>query len=773
MQLISISKRHGLRAVLSLCGITTCLMPAVAPAQEVATLQPVVVTAQRVQQNIQDVPISVAALSSSQLQGEGVAALDQLGAKVPGVDIFQFGSQTTTTITIRGVSQNDFSDQNEPPVAVYEDGAYDSFIGGAGFNLFDVNRVEVLRGPQGTLFGRNATGGVVQVIDNTPTDAFQAYASLTGGQYGLERLDGAVSGPLSQDVSSRLSISATHETGYIRNTAGPTDDGTNNLSTRLQFDFRPSDAVDYLVNLHTVRDDVTGSVGYKTARTEFFPGVDNGLVHYPASFAEWQSFCQGFLGVTPPPGSSDCFGFVDPKPGDPWTVSHNTPGYMDRTEYGATGTLTWHLGPAVTLTNITDYRRLRRNYLEDTDGTPEQQSTFNFYSDMNSWQLSNEARLAGKTGSVNWQTGIYYLDIQHHILDGINADTGLSPLTDFYTANTVKQSTNSYSVFGQADWHFASRWTFTLGGRYIEDRKHMNIEATCLYGGCTTFGFTAPGILQGAGFNSTDAPGLTHERNGMVAGKVELDWRPVDGLLLYGMVDRGTKGGGFNAAGLENIPIDRTPYKPETLTDYELGLKSTFFDRRAQLDASAYYYDYHNYQAYTLIGFSPLVFNSDALNRGGELSFHVLPARGLDISLGAAYENAVVKNVPLQFPAGPFMDQRPPQSPRLTENLTVQQTWMLPSEAALVFEGTVNHVGQRYFNTINDPVLSDAGYTTENLRLTLESPGDRWELGLWIDNLTNTQYILTAFDLSTTNGVVTRVYAPPRQIGGTLTYHFQ
>jgi len=157
-------------------------MPVGAPAQEAVTLQPVVVTAQRVQQNIQDVPISVAALSSNQLQGEGVVALDQLGAKVPGVDIFQFGSQTTTTITIRGVSQNDFSDQNEPPVAVYEDGAYDSFIGGAGFNLFDVNRVEVLRGPQGTLFGRNATGGVVQVINNTPTDTFQAYATLTGGQ---------------------------------------------------------------------------------------------------------------------------------------------------------------------------------------------------------------------------------------------------------------------------------------------------------------------------------------------------------------------------------------------------------------------------------------------------------------------------------------------------------------------------------------------------------------------------------------------------------------
>lgn len=103
----------------------------------------------------------------------------------------------------------------------------------------------------------------------------------------------------------------------------------------------------------------------------------------------------------------------------------------------------------------------------------------------------------------------------------------------------------------------------------------------------------------------------------------------------------------------------------------------------------------------------------------------------------------------------------------------MQQTWTLPNDALVIFAGTVNHVGQRYFNTINDPVLADAAYTTENLRLTLESPSDTWELGLWVNNLTNTQYILTAFDLSSTNGVVTRVYAPPRQVGGTVTYHFQ
>jgi len=150
-----------------------------------------------------------------------------------------------------------------------------------------------------------------------------------------------------------------------------------------------------------------------------------------------------------------------------------------------------------------------------------------------------------------------------------------------------------------------------------------------------------------------------------------------------------------------------------------------------QVNASAYYYDYHNYQAYTLIGFSPLVFNTDALNRGAELEVHFLSWRGMDVSLGAAYENAIAKDVPLQFPNPAFMDQRPPQSPRFTENASIRQSWMLPNHATLSLQGTVSHVGQRYFNTINDPVLSDKAYTVENLRLSYapESDAGRRECG--------------------------------------------
>src|SRR6185312_8608105 len=131
------------------------------------------------------------------------------------------------------------------PVAVYQDGAYNSFIGGAGFPLFDVDRTEILRGPQGTLFGRNATGGLVQIISKRPTDTFEAYASGDGGQFGLTHVEGAISGPLGEKVSSRFSISGTHQDGDVENTIGRDKQGADNVSGRLQFDFHPNDDVDF------------------------------------------------------------------------------------------------------------------------------------------------------------------------------------------------------------------------------------------------------------------------------------------------------------------------------------------------------------------------------------------------------------------------------------------------------------------------------------------------------------------------------------------------
>lgn len=759
------------RSRAQICGALAALVPLAAIAQEVpeGVLQEIVVTAQKREQNLQDVGISVAALSADDLKSMGVSSVDQLGSMVPGVMIFQFGEEATTTITIRGVSQNDFADHNEAPVAVYQDGAYNSFIGGAGFTLFDVDRIEILRGPQGTLFGRNATGGLVQVLSKKPTDTFEAYVSADGGEYGLAHAEGAVSGPLSDTVSSRLSLSATHQDGNVTNTIGRDKQGTSNASGRLQFDFHPSDELSLLLNVRGLRDDVKGTVAYKPKRAMFSSDVANGLVRDATDFTQYQAFCQGFFGATPSPGSSDCFGLTDPKPSDPWTVAQDTPGVMDRKQYGTTATLTWKINPDVQLTSISDYVKLDRLYVEDTDGSA--LKLFNFYSDVDSWQASEELRLNGSAaaGTFNWQAGLYYLKIQHDILTGADANTGFGTPFDFFTANLNDQTTRSYSAFGQVDWEFADQWNVTAGIRYVSDKKRITITASCLYDGCDTLGLTAPGIVQGTGFNEAVAPGLTERSDSDVAAKIELDWRPIDGLLTYASVNRGIKGGGFNAAAISGIPISYVPYEPEVLTAYEIGVKSSFLDKRAQLNTSVFYYDYENYQAFTLTGFSPFVFNTSATTRGAEVELRFLPVRSVDVSIGLSYLDAVAKNVPLQFPAGPFVAQTPPQSPEFTGSASVRKNWLLQS-GTVSLQGSVNHVGKRYFNTINHPALSDSSYTASNARLSYRAADERWEVALWANNITNEEYLLTAFDLSTTNGTVSQAYAPPRQIGATVSY---
>jgi iron complex outermembrane receptor protein len=762
------SRRHYR---LSLCasGVALCLVPLSAFADD--QLEEVTVTAQKREQNLQDVGISIAAFSQENLKDMGVTSVAQLGSMVPGVNIFQFGQDATTTITIRGVSQNDFADHNEAPVAVYQDGAYNSFIGGAGLTLFDVDRVEILRGPQGTLFGRNATGGLVQVISRKPTDTFEAYATADGGEYGLARLEGALSGPLGEIVSSRLAFSATHQDGFVQNTIGPDKQGARNLSTRLQFDLHPADGVSLLWNMRTVRDDVTGTVAYKPRSSLFTPGVQNGLVRYPGSEAEYVAFCEGFFGSTPPPGSTDCFGFTGPRPDDPWTVASDTPGVMDRTLLGTTATLSWKWSPTVQLTSISDYLKLDRNYVEDTDGTSAK--LFNFSSDMKSWQFSQELRLNGTAGALNWQTGVYFLDIHHDVRTGADANTGFSPDFDFFTNNHNVQTTRSYSAFGQVDWNFASTWSVTGGLRYVADEKRMRIDAQCLFGGCTTLGLVSPGFVQGIGFDETTAPGQTKRSDSDVAAKLELDWRPIEDVLAYISLNRGIKGGGFNAAAVAAIPVSLVSYKPEVLTAWEIGIKTTLLERRAQINASVFDYDYRDYQAFTLTGLSPFVFNTDATTRGAEVELRFLATSTIDITLGGAWLDAEAKDIPLQFPAGPFLDQKPPQSPTVTLNASLRKSWPIAGGRTVSLQLTGNHVTRRYFNTINHPVLSDDAYTVANARLSYLAADGRWEASLWGNNLTDSKYVLTAFDLSTTNGTVTQAYGPPRQVAGTFTYWFE
>ncbi|MBU6442512.1 MAG: TonB-dependent receptor [Alphaproteobacteria bacterium] len=735
-------------------------------------IEEVVVTAQKRVQNIQDVGIAITAISGDQLAARGITSTDAL-AGVPGVYISSFNSDTTTTLTIRGVNQNDFGDQEEPPNAVYVDGAYVSFIGGAGFSMYDVQRVEVLRGPQGTLFGRNATGGLMQVITKKPTEDFEGYVRANFGERNLWNVEGAVSGPLSDNLLGRLSVSTDQSDGYIKNTlGGPALQGANNVSGRLQLEYKPKDNVDILLKIHGGRDDVKGSIAYDTKHAVIGP---NGMVSLASSNAQYAAFCAAqFFGAVPT-GNSDCAGAVNPAPNNPYVTALDNPGFMKRDVYGTTLSTTIDLSDSIQLVSVTDYLKLKRNSSEDTDGT--RLRLFNFFSNMDSDQFSEDLRVQGHSEAWDWVGGLYYITINHHILTGIDgmpdaytlANANPNVLFPFYTKNAVHQTTDSWAVYGQGEWRFAENWSAIVGARWSDDNKKININPSCtdmpaILPACA-IGIALPGTVQGDGYSGK-------RNDGMYSLKFGLNFHPEKDWLIYATASRGTKGGGFNAGAIAGIPESAESYKPETLWAYETGVKSTILGGTTDIDGDVFYYDYANYQAFTLTGLTPTVFNVNANVKGAELEVRTRPIAGLSITASAAYLDAVAHHVPsnLLGTGVDLGDQRIPQSPPWSFSIAGSYTWNTLG-GYMTVSSDAEYTGRRYFNTVNHPALQNGAYTIVNASISY-SPGDddRWQFSLWGKNLSNTEFASTGFDLTTTNGVETYTVSPPRWFGGSIAY---
>jgi iron complex outermembrane receptor protein len=748
----------------------------------------IVVTAQKREQNIQDVGIAITALGAEQLQRAGISDSDALAAMVPNLQITNFGSQGIAIFTIRGVNQNDFSDQNEAPNAMYVDGAYRSFIGAAGFTMFDVDRVEVLRGPQGTLFGRNATGGLVHVISKKPTRHFEAQGELQVGENNLMELRGAVSGPLSSAVQARLSLATKHSDGYIVNGLGGKQGGAENYSGRLQLQFAPEDSASSLLLIgHYSKDDVEATTVYDSKRAIIDFTDPARRIIAPADNAAYVAFCNAvFDGLTPAPltvtSTSNCAGWEDPDPSNPYVTEFDNPGISNREIYGFTATGTLALTDTIDLVSITDYLGLKRTVTVDADGTGFRM--FNFYSDANSEQFSQELRVQGSGGALEWVAGLYYLTIDHSILTGIDALTDANTLANanpdtlfpFLTANAVEQKTKSYALFGQVEAELSPQFSVIAGGRWSHDKKRIEIDTSCtndfLPFACGLI--APPGSVQGDGFTSANSGGLNRQSKGDWTGKLELDYRPSDDVMLYASVTRGQKSGGFNASAIAGISAATTPYRPEVLTNYEIGFKSTIFNGTTRFNASAFHYDYKNYQAYTLTGLTPTIFNTDARVKGVEVELMSNPMRGLTIGGSIAYLDAIAHDVPsnLLGTGVDLGDQRMPQSPEWSGSGLVRYGFDL-GNGELSFQADARYNSKRFFNTVNHPALSDEEDFVVNGRIAYILGEGDWEFAVWGKNLTNATVHASGFDLAGTNGSTPMVLGPPRWFGASIRFRYR
>jgi iron complex outermembrane receptor protein len=738
----------------------------------------VVVTAQKREESAQDVGIAITAVSGEQLRALGLTNAQDVTALSPGVSTIQPNGEANYAVGIRGVANNDFTSNVESPVAIYVDETYISQMSGAGFLLFDIDRVEILRGPQGTLFGRNATGGLVHYITAKPTtEDVNGYGSLTYGSFNRVKAQGAVNLPLGEALSARLSLATHQGGGYVENRLAPDKDlnNANETAGRIQLRYEPNDQFDLLLN---------GRFGRQDIRTGFF---------------EYASAILPTGDYTPGVPNPDFGGYVDTD-NDRYAGDYDFVGRNETKTWGATARFDWDIGLG-TLTNITDFQSVKRDYVEDSDASPA--NWLNFFLTTDSEQFSQELRLAGDTEKLKWVMGFYYLDI------GINDSNG-AKATELFAAlfgpvgvagfngirNPYMLDTRSWSLFGQAEYALTDQLSLIAGLRYIDEKKdYVYDDLVAIFPEDFTGGLD-PRIVDVAPSFPTFSDNR-HDTN--FSWRAQLNYKPTDGALLYASYNRGVKSGGYNAP-LLPTPIFITPefmtYDPEKLDAYEVGAKIDLGP--ARFNAAAFYYDYKNCQAFSILGLDTFTLNADCKNKGFEAELQGSAAKGLDYSFGVGFTDAEVTDIPgvtidavvidnstmpattLTLPAVvPGGKQRPVQTPKWNLNgLLRYETPLGGSSGNVAFQVDGQYRSEHFFALTNFRASRQGGYFVGNASIAWISPDERYTVRGFVHNVLDRQYLAQTFDLSGSLsngglfGLVEQYYARPRTWGVNLTTTF-
>lgn len=766
---MSSSERNDVRAAVRaiLCA-GFALGSASAWAQE--SLGEIVVTAQRREQNIQEVGIAVTPLGPKSLQDLNITNATDIVRAVPSLKMNAYSS-SQVVFNIRGISQNDYGDQQEPPVAVYQDDSYSSSINLASFPVFDLERVETLRGPQGTLFGRNATGGAIQFISRKPSKEFEGYTNLTLGSYNQTIAEAALSGPFSDTVQGRFAFIYEKDDGYMESIVPGVPDrgGADHYAMRGRLAWQPSDSTDVDLIVRYMKADKETLAGIYSQE----PACPNALNQ--GEFTAPDQSC-AFWGTGPGEAGT---GFRDDsitpsRGGDPWKTAETEPSYVDREIFGAQVRLDHDFGGA-TLTSITDYQTSDKFYTEGGDASPVDGVYFFQGSDID--QFSQEFRLSWSVGDHEMVGGLFYMDVS-----GDYTGKFADPFYGYDPDVAFSQDTTSYAAFFQDEWSFADRWKLIGGLRYWHDSREGSYFASAPevpgLSPPVTIIFNKNEIFP----NSTDLTGVTVTPSDAdadfddVTARLELDYRMNDAVLWYLSYNRGSKSGGFTFStgtpygGTEVDFVNGIPFDPETLNAYEIGMKSTLAGGTTTLNLAAFYYDYRDYQAFSQISTVQTVTNQDAEAQGLEIELNSQPVDGLTLQFGASIMDSTVKDIRLPDQAT-IVDHDLPQAPPFSANALARYEFPVGS-GSLSLQGDVQYSDDFCFTTLCAPVEEESSYMVANARIGYASGDGRWEIAAFVNNLTEEEYRVYAFDSSLFSGVVAGVYAKPRWYGLTASFRF-
>ncbi len=679
-------------------------------------IETVVVTAEKRSTDLEQTAMAITALSSDAIDQHQVRDLRDLRSLVPN---FEMGdAQGIAQITIRGIGSSAFLPGTEGAVAVNENEIYVSRNVAQQAGLFDVQDIEVLRGPQGTLYGRNATAGAVNITTMRPTDTFAGFAKASVGNYGEVRLEGAVGGPVddSEQLLVRLAAFYERHDGYGENTVTHRDvDDKDAYGVRGTVVYSPTPAITAtLIAQYYDERDHQGAFHYFGAGG--LSGLTGALGLPPLFIVE---------GGHPPSNIRDISNGIDP--------SFHLP------VFAGTGILEWTNG-AFSIKSVTGYRHQTPHFTYDLDGGYPL-NAFELEGEPAN-QFSEELQLHYDTEDLHLTVGGYYFDERNSSSPAqVVTSTGLVTSVfgvPFSTPGLVTLgnlsadlTTKAEAVFAQGTYNLTPELSVTAGIRYSQEKKGItSFDALDLgIGGLPLFPpYPGPNPV-------TSTPYKASKTFSSVTPKFVIQYQVDPQTMLYASYSQGFKSGGFDTG-----VAAPTPFQPEKLTDYEVGVKTTTDDKRLRLNLAGFYYDYKNLQVTQVVNLTVQTGNAaTAVDYGIEGELIWLPIQQLEIDVSAAWTHARYQSYFGPDPARPllpvadFSRNTLNNAPDYQANVAVQYTWDIGA-GGLTARGEADYSSKFYFGPGNEEELSQGGFFKGNLYLSW-NPSPDWTLTAYVKNI--------------------------------------
>ncbi len=762
-------------------------------------LEEIVVTSRRIEESLQSTPISVSAFRAQDLDKLNIERIGDVSAYTP--NFATIGGPTghnDAFFFIRGIGQTDLNAAADPAVGVYIDGVYLGRIVGASFDSLDIARIEILRGPQGTLFGRNTMGGAVSVTTADPGDALRGEVSVGFGQREARSAKAGVSLPLGETLGVALSGLYEEQEGWSKSIVdGKTFDDVEDAAGRIKFLWTPNDAL-------AVRLGADASRSRGTSQNQLLVGV-NPTASSPLRVPLAPQIAADLSTDADQNRSS----IADPR--------------YDVDAEGVNLTLDWDLG-GVALKSISAFRQMEQAATSDFDG-----SRVNFYQSLISTdqdQLSQELQLSGEAGPIQWLLGAYYFDesAYHNNSISLGGNNGCLPsptpfpyvgpyplcggapyaslLVDRVVTNNQQFDIDieAIATFAHVSWRFTDRWSASFGLRWTEEEKTQAYDyfvdntagvanVACRPPGAPNtpptglcFSPVPPGVIYTLSpRNALVGVPTTYSKSWSdITPKLGLEFQASDQLLWYASYSEGFKSGGFNGRVQPNVQSGRfgniEPYDPEQLKTAELGWKWQFADNRVRLNGAVFGSRYEDIQLLVLDAGSGFFDNTNAGEAeiyGAELDLLAQPIAALEVMASVGYIHHEYTDLdPRAALSGITQDSKLPGTPEWSGSLGLQYTWALGAVGDLSLRGDYSYRSKVVFNAVNGPLEGGDDVSLVNARASYVFASDALTLSAYVLNVTDEEYVINGQDVTGALGVAFNAVGPPREWGLELTYRF-